>query len=257
MGRLEGKVAIVTGGAGGIGQKTSETFLKEGAKVVLVDMNEELLNTAKSNLQHLGEVIAIKADVTSEDDVKNYVNETVEKFGHINIFFNNAGIEGKVAPIVDQEIEVVDKVLKVNVHGVFLGLKHVLPVMSRQKSGSIINTSSDAGLSGDPGIAPYAASKHAVVGFTKTAALEVASNNVRVNSIHPTSVNTRMMRSIESGVNPEDDSKAKEDLTNEIPLGRYGETHEISNLVLFLASDESSFISGSQYRIDGGIGAKH
>ncbi|GGJ82196.1 short chain dehydrogenase [Lentibacillus kapialis] len=257
MPRLEGKVAIVTGGAGEIGQKTGEKFLKEGAKVILVDMNRDSLDKAKSNLKHYGEVITIKADVSNEDDVKNYVNETVEKFGRIDIFFNNAGIEGKVAPIVAQEIEDFDKVFKVNVHGVFLGLKHVLPVMSKQRSGSIINTSSDAGLSGDPGIGPYAASKHAVVGLTKTAALEVASDNVRVNSIHPTSVNTRMMRSIESGVNPEDDSKAKEALMNEIPMARYGETHDISNLVLFLASDDSSFISGSQYRIDGGIGAKH
>ncbi|MFD1362346.1 SDR family NAD(P)-dependent oxidoreductase [Lentibacillus salinarum] len=257
MGKLEGKVAIVTGGAGAIGQKTGENFLKEGAKVVLVDMNRDSLDKAKSNLKHYGEVIAIKADVSNEDEVKNYINETIEKFGRIDIFFNNAGIEGKVAPIVDQEIDDFDKVFKVNVHGVFLGLKHVLPVMSKQRSGSIINTSSDAGLSGDPGIGPYAASKHAVVGLTKTAALEVAHDNVRVNSIHPTSVNTRMMRSIESGVNPEDDSKAKEALMNEIPLGRYGETHDISNLVLFLATDDSSFISGSQYRIDGGIGAKH
>lgn len=257
MGRLENKVAIITGGAGGIGQKTGETFLKEGAKVVLVDMNEDLLNQTKLNLKHYGEVMTIKADVSNENDVKNYVNKTVETFGRIDIFFNNAGIEGKVAPIVDQEIEDFDKVFKVNVNGVFLGLKHVLPIMSRQRSGSIINTSSDAGLSGDPGIGPYAASKHAVVGLTKTAALEVASDNVRVNSIHPTSVNTRMMRSIESGMNPVNDSKAKEFLTSEIPLGRYGETYEISNLVLFLASDESSFISGSQYRIDGAIGARH
>src|SRR5699024_5509631 len=149
------------------------------------------------------------------------------------------------------------KVFQVNVHGVFLGLKHVLPIMSKQKSGSVINTSSDAGLSGDPEIGPYAASKHAVVGLTKTAALEVARDNVRVNSIHPTSVNTRMMRSIESGMNPEDDAEAKEYLLNEIPLGRYGEKEDIANLVLFLASDESTFVSGNQYRVDGAIGARH
>jgi len=255
--RLEGKVAIITGAAGGIGQKTSKIFLKEGAKVVLVDMNEESLHQAKIALEPYGEVIAIKADVTNEADVKNYVNKTVDQFGRIDIFFNNAGIEGAVAPLVEQTIEDFDLVFQVNVNGVFLGLKHVLPVMSKQKSGSIINTSSDAGLSGDPGIGPYAASKHAVVGLTKTAALEVANNNVRINSIHPTSVNTRMMRSIEAGMNSEDDKKAKEELTNEIPLGRYGEPDEISKLVLFLASDDSSFITGSQYRIDGGIGARH
>ncbi|HLR74001.1 MAG TPA: SDR family oxidoreductase [Virgibacillus sp.] len=257
MTRLENKVAIITGGAGGIGQKTGKTFLKEGAKVVLVDMNEELLAEAQANLKHYGKVITIQCDVTDENDVKNYVNKTLDQFGRIDIFFNNAGIEGDVAPIVNQKIEVFDKVFQVNVHGVFLGLKHVLPIMSKQKSGSVINTSSDAGLSGDPEIGPYAASKHAVVGLTKTAALEVARDNVRVNSIHPTSVNTRMMRSIESGMNPEDDAEAKEYLLNEIPLGRYGEKEDIANLVLFLASDESTFVSGNQYRVDGAIGARH
>lgn len=257
MSRLEGKVAIITGAAGGIGQKTSEIFLKEGAKVVLVDMNEDSLEKAKSTLEKFGEAITVKADVTNEKDVKNYVNKTIEHFGRIDIFFNNAGIEGAVAPLVEQTIEDFDQVFKVNVNGVFLGLKHVLPIMSEQKYGSVINTSSDAGLSGDPGIGPYAASKHAVVGLTKTAALEVANDNVRINSIHPTSVNTRMMRSIEAGMSPADDTKAKEELTNEIPLRRYGETDEVSKLVLFLASDESSFVTGSQYRVDGGIGARH
>lgn len=257
MRRLEGKVAIITGGAGAIGKKTGELFLKEGAKVALVDLDEDLLKKAQTDLKQYGEVITIKSDVSNEDDVKNYVNRTLDKFERIDIFFNNAGIEGEVGPIVDQEIDQFDKVFQVNVHGVFLGLKHVLPVMSKQKSGSIINTSSDAGLSGDPGLGPYAASKHAVVGLTKTAALEVARDNVRVNSIHPTSVNTRMMRSIELGMNPEDDAKAKEYLMNEIPMRRYGEKQDIAKLVLFLASDDSDFITGSQYRVDGGIGARH
>lgn len=256
MGRLKDKTAVITGGAGEIGQQTGICFLREGAKVVLVDMDKSSLETAKSNLEPYGEVITIKADVSDQDDVRNYVNKTVEKFGKIDIFFNNAGIEGKVAPIVDQEADDFDKVLEVNARGVFLGLKHVLPIMSKQGSGSIINTSSDAGLAGHPMLGSYTASKHAVVGLTKTAALEVASDNVRVNSIHPTSVNTRMMRAIESSESFEDDLKAKEAFTKEIPLGRYGEAHEISKLVLFLASDDSEFISGSQYRIDGGISAK-
>lgn len=256
MGKLAGKTAIITGGAGGIGKMTAEYFLKEGANVSIVDMNQDALDDVKNDLEQYGQVMAIKADVTNEDEVKNYVQETVDNFGSVDVFFNNAGIEGKVAPIVEQSVEDFNKVLTVNTQGMFLGLKHVMPVMSKQKSGSIINTSSVAGLTGNPGLAPYTASKHAVVGLTKTAALEVASDNVRVNSIHPPPVNTRMMRSIEKGTNPENDSEAKESFQSAIPLGRYGETADISKLVLFLASDDSAFISGSQYRVDGGMAAQ-
>lgn len=257
MGRLKNKVAIITGAAGGIGYKTSELMLKEGAKVILVDVDKSSLNKAAEELKQFGDVLTVQADVTDESSVKNYVNETMNKFGKIDVFFNNAGIEGKGAPLVEQTLADFEQVFQVNVNGVFLGLKHVLPVMCEQGSGSIINTSSDAGLSGDPGIGPYAASKHAVVGLTKTAALEVAENNVRVNSIHPTSINTRMMRSIERELSPDDASKTMEAYRSAIPLGRYGEAEEIANLVLFLSSDESSFITGSEYRIDGGAGAQH
>ncbi len=250
MGRLLNKVAVITGGTGGIGKVTAETFLKEGAKVVLVDLFQEALDQAKADLSELGEVITVQADVTKESDVQNYVNKAVEQFGRIDVFFNNAGIEGKVAPIVEQKVEEFDMVMNVNVRGVFLGLKHVLPVMIKQKSGSVINTSSVAGLGGSPNVSPYIASKHAVVGLTKTAALEVANSNIRVNSIHPSPVNTRMMRSLEEGLNV-----TQEALAQSIPLGRYGEPNDIANLVVFLASDDSVFITGVQYRIDGGMGA--
>src|SRR5690606_21902138 len=136
-----------------------------------------------------------------------------------------------------------------NVRGVFLDLKYVLPIMTKQGYGSVINTSSVAGLNGSSGVSPYIASKHAVVGLTKVAAIEVASANVHVNSIHPSPVNTRMMRCLEEGVNVE-----QETLAQSIPLGRYGESSDIANLVLFLASDESAFITGVQYRVDGGMG---
>ncbi|UOQ48251.1 SDR family oxidoreductase [Gracilibacillus caseinilyticus] len=250
MEKLSGKIALITGGAGGIGKVTAKRFLKEGAKVILVDLFQEALDDAKDALDAHGEVMTVQADVSKEADVENYVNKTVEKFGTIDIFFNNAGIEGKVAPIVEQDVADLDKVLSVNVRGIFLGLKYVLPVLTKQGYGSVINTSSVAGLSGSPGVAPYIASKHAVVGLTKTAALEAASANVRVNSIHPSPVNTRMMRSLEKGMNTDEES-----LAQTIPLGRYGESSDISNLVLFLASDESEFITGGQYRVDGGMGA--
>lgn len=255
MADLQGKVVVITGGAGGIGKETAAQCLRAGAKVAIVDLMEEALNKARTELKDYGEVIAIQADVTNEDDVKNYVDTTVRAFGTIDAFFNNAGIEGKVAPITEQTVENLEKVMSVNVRGVFLGMKHVLPIMMEKKSGSIINTSSVAGLNGSPLVAPYIASKHAVVGLTKTAAIEAASYNVRVNSIHPSPVNTRMMRSLEEGFNPGKAQEAKQSFEQSIPLGRYAEAKDIANLVVFLASDESSFITGAQYRIDGGMGA--
>ena len=256
MGKLVEKVAIITGGAGGLGKETAKSLLQEGAKVLIVDLFDEPLLKTKEELSKYGEILTVKADVSQESDVINYVKTAVDHWGKIDVFFNNAGIEGKYSSFVDTTVENFDKVMSVNVRGVFLGMKHVLPVMMAQKSGSIINTSSVAGLAGWGGITPYVASKHAVVGLTKNAALEAASANVRVNSIHPSPVNTRMMRSVEAGLLPGEAEAAKEAITKEIPIGRYGEPIDIAKLVLFLASDDSSFITGSQYRIDGGIGAK-
>jgi 3alpha(or 20beta)-hydroxysteroid dehydrogenase len=254
--KLDGKVAIITGGAGGLGKETAKLFLQEGAKVLIVDLFDEPLLQTKEELSKYGEIITAKADVSQEADTINYVKTAVDHWGKIDIFFNNAGIEGKISSFVETTVENFDKVMSVNVRGVFLGLKHVLPVMMAQKSGSIINTSSVAGFMGWYGITPYVASKHAVIGLTKNAALEAASANVRVNSIHPSPVNTRMMRSLEEGLSPSEAEAAKEAITKEIPIGRYGEPIDVAKLVLFLASDDSTFITGSQYRVDGGIGAK-
>lgn len=255
MARLQGKVAIITGGSGGIGRHTAGVMLDEGASVVLVDLDERALGEAGQALSGKGEVLVVQADVTREEDVQRYVAATLERFGRIDVFFNNAGIEGKVAPLVEQHTADFDKVIAVNVRGVFLGMKHVLPVMMAAKAGSVINTSSVAGLSGSAGLSPYVTSKHAVVGMTKCAAIEAAAANVRVNSVHPSPVNTRMMRSLEAGINPQDAGAAKNALEKSIPLGRYGESDDVARLVLFLASDESAFITGAQYRIDGGMGA--
>ncbi|WP_423798341.1 SDR family NAD(P)-dependent oxidoreductase [Neobacillus sp. SAB-20_R2A] len=255
MSKLHDRVALITGGAGGIGKETAKRFLQEGAKVVLVDLLLESLEQTKAELSQFGDVLIVQADVSKETDVQNYVKQTVDRFGKIDIFFNNAGIEGKVQPIIETSLEDFEKVQRVNVNGIFLGLKHVLPVMTKQGYGSIINTSSVAGLGGTPGVAPYVTSKHAVIGLTKVAALEAAGANVRVNSIHPSPVNTRMMRSLESGFSPENPEGAKDQFAKSIPLQRYGEVADIANLVLFLASDESAFITGAQYRIDGGMGA--
>lgn len=246
---MEDKVAIITGAAGGIGKETAKTFLEEGAKVVLVDLAEDDLVELKNELEPLGEVMTVTTDVADEADVQNYVEKTKEKFGRIDILFNNAGVTGNRTPLVDIDVEDFNQLIGINVRGVFLGLKHVLPVMIDQGSGSIINTSSVDGLRGSPELSPYSASKHAVVGLTKSAALEVAQEGVRVNSIHPSPVDTEMMTGLEEG-------DGKDQFLEQIPLDRYATPKEIASLMLFLASDDSEFITGSQYRIDGGMGAQ-
>ncbi len=253
MKRLQDKIAVITGGAAGIGLETARLFLEEGASVVLVDLKKEDLEQAAQGLK--GDVLCVAADVSSPEDSARYVREAIERFGRIDVFFNNAGIEGKVAPLVDQKIEDFDRVMAVNVRGAFLGLQHVLPQMTARKSGSIINMSSIAGLKGSPNLAPYITSKHAMVGLTRAAAIEAAADNVRVNSVHPSPVNTRMMRSLEDGFSPGHGDAVKDQLSAGIPLGRYGESADIAALVLFLASDESAFITGAQYPVDGGMAA--
>ncbi len=248
--RFQDKVVLITGGSGEIGTATAKLFLEEGAKVAIVGTSDEKLARAKESL---GDVLTIKADVTKESEVENYVNKTVEEYGTIDVFFNNAGVEGKVAPIDQLDIEDFKKVLDINVFGAVLGLKYVIPIMKKQKSGSIINTSSVAGLGGTAGMSPYVTSKHGVIGLTKTAALELAGDNIRVNCINPSPVEGRMMDSIESNFDSSNPDAVEEEFIKTIPLGRYGKVEEIGKLVLFLASDDSAFITGSVHRIDGGM----
>ena len=247
---LAEKVVLITGGAGGLGAQTARSFLAEGAKVALVDISQEALDATAAALGAPDDrLITITADVSKDADVKGYVDATVEKWGRIDVFFNNAGIEGKVAPIVDQDVADFDRVIAINLRGSWLGLHHVLPVMYAQKSGSVINNSSIGGLSAGPTpVSPYVASKFGITGITRLAAHESAPYQVRVNSIHPSPANTRMMRSLEDGSGLSEDQIAAG-----IPLGRYAEPQDIANLVMFLGSDQSSFITGSEHRVDGGM----
>lgn len=250
MKKLENKVAIITGGAGSISKITAKLFLQEDAKVMLVDLSEEALKKAVQELNHEHVKYTI-ADVTNSKQVEQYVKETLSQFGRIDIFFNNAGIEGVVKPMVEYPEDIFDKVIAVNVKGIWLGNKYVIPQMN--DGGSVILSSSVAGLIGFAGLGPYATSKHAVVGIMRTTAIEVAPRKIRVNSIHPSPVNNRMMRSIEDGAKAGHGEEVKKQFEASIPMGRYAEPIEITKLVLFLASADSEFITGTTQVIDGGL----
>lgn len=253
MKQLESKVAIITGGAGSIGKTTAKLFLEEGAKVLLVDINEEVLKEIVAEIGNKNLDYCV-ADVSKAVDVERYVNKAVSLFGKIDVFFNNAGIEGVVKPLIDYPEDVFDKVISINVKGIWLGNKYVLPKMN--EGGSIIMTSSVAGLLGFANLGAYVTSKHAVVGIMRTTALEAAPLKIRVNSVHPSPVNNRMMRSIEEGASAGHGEDVKKQFEASIPLKRYAEPIEIAALVLFLASDNSKFITGTTQVIDGGMCAQ-
>lgn len=253
MNRLKDKVAVITGGAGSIGKATAKLFLANGAKVMLVDLGEDALKEAVAELGSENVAYTV-ADVTKFADAENYAQKTVDKFGPIDVFFNNAGIEGVVKPLTEYPEDVFDKVIAVNVKGVWFGNKAVYPKMN--DSGSIIISSSVAGLSGTAGTLAYTTSKHAVIGLMKVSALEFAERKVRVNTVNPSPVDNRMMRSLEEGFSPGHAAAVKADLEKTIPLARYAQPEEISAMVLFLASDDSKFITGTYNRVDGGMGAK-
>ena len=250
------KVAIVTGGGGGIGRAASLKLSENAAKVVVVDLSEEAgMTTVNAIKEQGGEAIFVKADVTKEEDIKGYVQTTIDTYGKIDIFLNNAGWEGKIIPLVDYPTEVFDTLMAINVRGVFLGMKYVLPHMIAQKSGAIVNTASGAGLLATPNMVAYGASKHAVLGMTKTAGVEAAPYGVRVNAVAPGVVNTNMMRSIESGYgqgNAEAAEAARKHMEATTPDGRYAEAEEIANLMMYLVSDLSTHITGQELVIDGG-----
>jgi NAD(P)-dependent dehydrogenase (short-subunit alcohol dehydrogenase family) len=254
--RFVNKTVIVTGAAGGIGKAAVERFAREGAKIVAVDLKQSPLDDALAIAKSAGgEAIAVDADVSNESDVQRYVDEAVSRFGGVDVLFNNAGIEGAVVPLDQYPIDMFEKVLAVNVTGVFLGMKHVIPAFRARGGGCIVNTASVAGLRGNAIIPAYVASKHAVVGLTTSAAATYGKEGIRVNAICPSPIDTRMMRALEEAISSDDPGTVKQMMEASIPAGRYGTPAEVASLVAFLCSDEAGFINGGIYTIDGGMTA--
>lgn len=245
--------AVITGGAGDIGRAIAARYLAHGGRVLLVDRPDAALAAAVTSLGDADDRIHTQvADVSDERQVSDYVAAAIERFGRIDAFFNNAGIEGDANPITDYSTASFERVLSVNVTGVFLGLKHVLPIMLEAGHGAVVNTASVSGIRGAAHLSAYVASKHAVIGLTRTAALEVGSRGVRVNAICPSAVEGRMITSIAgktTGNNPE---AGLESFSARNPMKRLAALDEISAVAMFLVSDDASFVNGADWVVDGG-----
>ncbi|WP_372631147.1 SDR family NAD(P)-dependent oxidoreductase [Cohnella sp.] len=247
----EGSVALVTGAGSGIGRAASLKLSQAGFKIVAVDFNsktgEETLRLVRGQG---GEGIFVQADVSKHEDVERYVKATVDTYGRIDAFFNNAGVLQKFSLLENIELSEFERIMGVNVRGVFLGLKHVLQVMNKQGFGSVINTASTAGIRAEHSMAVYTASKHAVIGLTKAAAIEYVRKGVRVNAICPGGVDTALTQAVptmmqESGYMPEEFPNMR--------IGRFADPDELAEMVVFLASGKSSYMTGSIVAVDGGL----
>jgi len=253
---MKNKVALVTGGGSGIGRAACLEFARAGASVVVVDINIEAAEKTANEIRALGgPALSAQADVSQSAQVQAYVQQTLDQFGRIDYFFNNAGIEGRVRPIAESDEADWDRVIGVNLKGTFLGLRYVLPVMIAQKKGAIVNTSSVAGTVGGPLLAAYSASKHGILGLTRSAAGEVGKQGVRVNAICPGPIDTRMIRSIAEMINPEDPVSVAKFNVGRNPMGRYGDPEEVARVVVFLCSDAATYVNGASWLIDGGRAA--
>lgn len=252
MDNLKGKVALITGGGSGIGRAAALELARHGVKVAVAGRREnEGRETVRMIKDAGGEALFVRTDVTREEDVRALVNRTVEAFGRLDIAFNNAGTEGKLGPILEQSIADFDAVMNANVKGVFLSMKYEIPQMVKNGGGSIVNNASIAGLIGFPGASIYVASKHAVLGLTKTAALEFGRQGVRINAVSPAAIETDMFSRFTAN-----DEETKKRLANLHPIGRVGKPEEIASAVAWLASDASSFVTGQSITVDGGFTAQ-
>ncbi len=243
--RFTGKVAFITGAASGIGRATAAAFAAEGARVAILDRTEDALRQTAVPIRAAGgEVLVIACDVSKPDEVEAAIARVVETFGQLDIAFNNAGVENKAAPVAEIELKEWDRILDINLRGTFVCMKHELAQMVRQGSGVVVNTSSGAGIRGVAGGAAYTASKHAIIGLTKSAALDYAKSNIRVNAILPGNIETPMMDRFTGG-----DLQKAIDLE---PVGRLGKPEEIANAVLWMSADLGAFVTGASISVDGG-----
>lgn len=249
---FNGEVAIVTGSSSGIGRASAIEFSKEGAKVVVADVLEKGANeTVELIKKNGGEAIFIKCDVSNPKEVEQMVRKTISAFGRLDVAFNNAGIEGEQAYTADCTLENWDRVININLKGIWLCMKYEIPEMIKQKKGAIVNCSSVAGLVGFPAIPAYVASKHGVVGLSKTAALEYAKQGIRVNAICPGVIKTPMIDRFTHG-----NAEAESQLIKMEPVGRMAGPEEVAALAVWLCSDKASFMTGYPYAVDGGFVAE-
>lgn len=257
---FQGKTIIITGGAAGLGKAAAEKLAAEGANLVLVDINNEALeNTKKEILASFpnAEVLLIAADVSDEKAVADYVKQAVNKFQRIDGFFNNAGIEGRQARVVDYDVNIFRKVIDINLMGVYYGLKHVLAVMEKQGSGYIVNVASVGGIRGVQNQTPYVASKHAVTGMTKNAAIEYGAKGISVNAIAPGVILTDMVEGAFRQIGGENWEGAMADFVAPNPKKRCGKPSEVAELVAFLLSGSADYLNGAVIPIDGGQSSEY
>lgn len=253
--RLENKACVITGAGSGIGRASAVKFAKEGANLILVDIDREGLEETLKGINTITscqEVYLVTADVSHEEEVQGYLNTSLEKFGKIDVLLNNAGVVGPNSKLEDIHMDDVEKVLNVNLKGVFLGLKHALKMMKRQRSGAIVNTASRAGILGVANVSVYVATKHSVVGLTKNAAIEYAQYGIRINALCPGFTNTEMAKATAEKLYPGHPQKYYDEKSAHIPARRCAEPEEMANVAAFLASDEASYIHGQAIIVDGG-----
>lgn len=258
--RFEGKVVLITGAGLGLGRAAAQQLAREGAKLSLVDLSGEYLEETKKIILDevpTAEILLVTADVSKEEDVINYVEKTVERFGRIDGFFNNAGIEGKQNLTENYGSDEFRKVIDVNLNGVFYGMKHVLKVMKKQGSGSIVNCSSVGGIRGVGNQSGYAASKHGVIGLTRNSGIEYGQFGININAIAPGAFMTKMVEESLKQMAGDNWEEAGRQFVSVNPMKRFGDPKEIGYLVAFLLSDEAKFINAAVIPIDGGQSAKY
>ncbi|NDK54882.1 glucose 1-dehydrogenase [Pontibacter fetidus] len=255
MKTFDQKSIIITGAAMGLGLAAAKELASQGANLTLMDFNKEQLSEAANNLTKefsSSKIITVVGDESNEEDVKRYVSETEKAFGRIDGLYNNAGIEGKQAPMIEYDIKMFKKVIDINLMGVYYGMRYVIPVMQKQKYGRIVNVASVGGIRGVLNQVAYVASKHAVSGMTKNAALEYGKDGIITNAIAPGAILTPMVAEAFREVNPKDPKAAEADYAQHNPTRRLGLPEEVAKVVAFLLSEAASYVNGQTIAIDGG-----